>query len=182
MTGRSTRVVIGVCAIVLASYVSIPFGLWDVLFVVGVAAIASAIAMEPELYPPRHRPTISLWIMLVLTALWCLMNALFGQGDEPGEPWDKGMVAGELAQCILISAILVFLWWKRVRGYVIVITPILILWLPPGHGEPYSYDNDTSTFIDGMRAVLGWWTPRAVIIGAALFVEHRHRRTSSTSL
>ena len=96
--------------------------------------------------------------MLAAGALYCWGYPAFHQGDEPGEPWDKCMVAGFWMQFALVSAILGFLWWKRVPWYVIVITPIpvAILGDPEATLANLNGNNDSLTYSDGRRAVLGW--------------------------
>jgi hypothetical protein len=107
----------------------------------------------------RRRPTISLIAMTLLGLLWCGFFSSF-QGETPWEANDKGWFAGWIFYFGLMAVVLVYLWWKRVRGWVIVITPLVGTFLTlfaaasgsfPG-GNPD--ESDTSTFIDGFWPIL----------------------------
>jgi len=135
----------------------------------------------PQPWAPRHRPTGALCVMLAVGALYCWGYPAFHQGDEPGEPWDKGMVAGFWVQFALVSAILGFLWWKRVPWYVIVITPIpvAILGDPEATLANLNGNNDSLTYSDGRRAVLGWlpyYLVASLVYGAYLAAKWFRKR------
>jgi len=136
----------------------------------------------------RRRPTISLAVMLVLFLLWCGYWLPLLQGETWWQPSDKGAFAGWIAYYVLTAVVLVFLWWKRVRAWVIVLVPIastvitIALLLPgwlPAPGMTGS-DQSTATFADGLWRVLLWGMIAAVIasvLGAvALRIEERELR------
>lgn len=124
----------------------------------------------------RRRPTISLVVMSLLGLLWCGLWSEF-RGDTPWEPNDKGWFAGWIAYYVLTGAVLVYLWWKRVRAWVIVTTPIastvltlalVLIGLVPDTSADL---HDTSTFIDGFWPVLLWGVVAAgiaALIGAVV--------------
>ena len=122
--------------------------------------------------------------MLLLGLLWCALFSLAGQGDTPWEPNDKGWFTAWIVQYIVIGALLVLLWSKRVHRLLMVVTPIAIqalpLFLPLGPSTNPDA-SDTSTFTDGFMEVFPYTivgtAAIAAVIGAGFFVQGRRNRT-----
>jgi hypothetical protein len=138
----------------------------------------------------RRRPTISLAVMLVLGLLWCGFWALF-QGERSWQPSDKGWFAGWIAYYVLTAAVLVLLWWKRARDWVIVMTPIastvitiaLLLpgWVPTPSMTDAAADEFTATFIDGFWRMFLWAVIAAAIAAAIGLVAFRSQGGSQVA-
>lgn len=118
----------------------------------------------------RRHPTVSLVVMLAIGLGWCWLLT-YNQGETPGEPADRGMVAGSVFHFIVIGGVLVVLWAKRVHWEVMVAAPLLsqvitllaiVVFFP---STPSADSSDDSTVFDGFIDGLPY-----TVISAALLV------------
>ena len=130
----------------------------------------------------RRHPTIALLVMLVVGAAWCLLWVGV-QGETPWEPTDRGLVAGWIIHFVVISAVLVLMWSRRVHWGVMVAAPIMseIVALLFGSNSAADSSDETGAF-DGFLDVFPHTVLAALLLllvsyslGAPGFDSHHGR-------